>query len=92
MWNPNPETDIAGYKLLYGTQSGTYSTTLDVGNVTTWTLTTLASGTRYFFAVRAYNAANLLSPLSSEVFFDTPDPGPRPLRASRPTRVASAAA
>src|SRR5258708_575394 len=45
LWNPNPETDISGYKLLYGTQSGTYSTTIDVGNVTAWTLTTLASGT-----------------------------------------------
>jgi Putative Ig domain/IPT/TIG domain/F5/8 type C domain/NedA-like, galactose-binding domain len=84
MWNPNPETDIAGYKLLYGTQSGTYSATIDVGNVTTWTLTTLASGTRYFFAVRAYNAANLLSPLSSEVFFDTPGSGPPTLTALSP--------
>jgi hypothetical protein len=74
MWNPNPESDIAGYKLLYGTQSGVYSTTIDVGNVTTWTLTTLSLGTRYFFVVRAYNTALLLSPPSAEVFFDIPGP------------------
>ena len=39
-WDPNPEPDIAGYKLSYGTAPGTYTTTVDVGNVTTWSLTT----------------------------------------------------
>jgi hypothetical protein len=32
-WNPNPESDIAGYKLSYGTQSGVYTTSIDTGNV-----------------------------------------------------------
>ena len=71
-WNPNPESDIAGYKLSYGTQSGNYTTTVDVGNVTTWTISTLSPGIRYYFVVRAYNTAGLLSPASAEVFFDTP--------------------
>ena len=38
-WNPNPESDIAGYKLSYGTQTGVYTTSIDTGNVTTWNLT-----------------------------------------------------
>src|SRR4051794_12603396 len=31
-WDPNPETNIAGYKLSYGTTSGVYDTTLDASN------------------------------------------------------------
>ena len=52
-WNPNPESDIAGYKLSYGTQTGVYTTSVDTGNVTTWNLT-LTPGTRYFVVVQAY--------------------------------------
>src|SRR5258706_7688021 len=70
-WDPNSEPDIAGYKLSYGTQSGVYTTTLDVGNVTTWPLA-LTDGVRYFFAVQAYNTAGLISPFSAEVIFDVP--------------------
>jgi hypothetical protein len=33
MWNPNPEPNIAGYKVSYGTTSGSYTTTVDVGKV-----------------------------------------------------------
>ena len=70
-WNPNPESNIAGYKLSYGTQSGVYTTVVDVGNVTSWPVT-LAGPQRYYFAVQAYNTSNLLSPYSAEIFFDAP--------------------
>src|SRR5437868_4599275 len=50
-WDPNPESGIAGYVLSYGTQSGVYTTTVDVGNVTSWPLS-LSPG-QYYFAVRA---------------------------------------
>ena len=71
MWNANSETDLAGYKLSYGTQTGVYTTTVDVGNVTSRPLT-LAGGQRYYFAVRAYNMSAMISPYSAEVFFDVP--------------------
>ena len=67
-----PEPNIAGYKLSYGTQSHSYTTTVDVGNVTTSQITTLLPGTRYYFAVQAYNTSGLLSPYSTEVWFDAP--------------------
>src|SRR5579864_5765882 len=72
-WNQNPEPDIAGYRLSYGTQSGVYSTVVDVGNVTTWPLT-LAGGVTYFFVVDAYDTAGLVSPNSVEVPFAVPLP------------------
>jgi hypothetical protein len=67
-WNANPEPDIAGYKLSYGTTSGTYTTTVDVGNVTSYSLP-LVSGTTYYFVVQAYNTTGLLSPFSAEMPF-----------------------
>ena len=44
-----------GYKLYYGHASGHYDQSVDVGNVTQYTLTGLGSGA-YFFAVTAYDA------------------------------------
>src|SRR5205809_2908520 len=55
-WNPNPESDIAGYKLSYGTSSGIYTTTIDVGNVTSYVVTVTA-GQTYYFVVQAYDVA-----------------------------------
>jgi IPT/TIG domain-containing protein len=70
-WNPNPESDIAGYRLLYGTQSGNYTTTLDVGNVTT-SVVTVTAGQTYFFVVQAYDTSGLTSPNSAEASVAVP--------------------
>ena len=66
-WNPNAEPDIAGYVLYWGTQSGVYTSNSNVGNVTAKQVTGLADGTVYYFAVKAYNMAGLMSGYSSEV-------------------------
>jgi Cadherin-like beta sandwich domain/Fibronectin type III domain len=71
-WNPNPEADIAGYRVHYGTVSGTYTTTLDAGNVTTTEVTSLQSGTTYFFVVTAYNTYSIESLPSDEVSYTVP--------------------
>src|SRR5438876_3808193 len=71
-WDPNSEPDIAGYKLSYGILPGTYTTTVDVGNVTTWTITTLTAGQRYYFVVQAYNTSASTSAMSAEVVYDVP--------------------
>jgi hypothetical protein len=65
-WDANTETDLAGYKLYYGTATGVYSTTINTGNVTTYTISSLPAGT-YYFAVKAYNASGLESGYSNEV-------------------------
>jgi len=62
-----------GYRVYYGTSPGTYFQApgqgLDVGNVTTHMLTGLSTGTRFYFAVTAYDS-NDESPYSNEVFKD----------------------
>ena len=66
-WNANTETNIGGYVLVYGTSPGSYSGSVDVGNTTSRAVSSLTSGTRYYFAVRAYNTSGVSGPLSSEV-------------------------
>jgi hypothetical protein len=59
-------TDLAGYKLYFGTASATYSAPIDVGNVLTYTVTGLTGGT-YYFAVTAYDSSGNESSFSNEV-------------------------
>ena len=73
-WDPNPEPDVAGYKLSYGTQPDVHSVVLDVGNVTTYHFD-LAPG-RYYVVVQAYNTAGELSEKSAEVVVDIPMTNP----------------
>jgi hypothetical protein len=74
-WDPNSEPDLAGYVLSYGSQSGQYTTTVDVGNVTTYSLS-VDPGQTYYFAVQAYNTAGVFSPYSSEVAYAVPAGAP----------------
>jgi hypothetical protein len=67
VWDRNTESDLAGYLVSYGTQSGVYTTTVDVGNQVTWNSNALQTGQRYYFAVQAYNTNGLFSPYSNEV-------------------------
>ncbi len=71
-WDPNSESDLAGYKVYYGTASRTYGSPIVLGKVTTYTVTGLTPGTTYYFAVTAYNTAGLESGYSNEVFTTIP--------------------
>jgi hypothetical protein len=54
-WSANGESDIAGYKLYYGTPTGySYVTIVDIGNVTTYTVTGGDIATEY--AITAYDS------------------------------------
>lgn len=60
-------TDLDGYKIHYGTSSGTYTNNVDVGDVTTHQLTGLTDGLTYYFAITAYDTSANESGYSSEV-------------------------
>ena len=76
-WEPNTEPDIAGYKVHWGTSSGVYSQFTDVPQ-TTASVSDLAVGIRYYFAVTAYNEAGLESGYSEEVSAIVPSPDTTP--------------
>ncbi|MEW5801617.1 MAG: Ig-like domain-containing protein [bacterium] len=65
-WSPNSEPDLAGYKVYYGLETGTYSNFFDVGNTTTYTLHGLRAGVTYYFVVVAYDTAGNESAYSEE--------------------------
>ena len=77
-WNANSESDLAGYKVYYGTspRTGTdpkvctlcgYATSVNVGNVTSYVVGNLTSGQTYYFSVTAYDTSGNESAFSAEV-------------------------
>ena len=56
-WDPVGDTDLAGYRVYYGTAPGTYTQSVDVGNVTQTTIGSLTDCTMYYFGVKAYDTA-----------------------------------
>ena len=83
-WDPDSETNLIGYKIYYGTSDRTgtdpnscgqcgYSTIINVGNVTTYTITGLILGQTYFISSTAYNASSESS-FSNEVWGPANDP------------------
>ena len=70
-WNPNPETDIAGYKVYATDLASAVKSTFDVGLICEASFEPLP-GHAYAFAVTAYNLAGLESAPSSEVRYDAP--------------------
>jgi hypothetical protein len=81
-WSPNPEADVAGYKVYYDTDSGypyngiganEGSSGIDVGNVTNYQLSGLMGGTTYYITITAYDHSGDESWYSKEVSVIIPD-------------------
>ena len=68
-WDANSEPEVTGYKLYYGTTSGVYSDSVDVGNTTQYTIPDLQEGLTYFFAATAYDVNDSESEYSDEVVY-----------------------
>jgi fibronectin type 3 domain-containing protein len=73
-WDPpttnadgTPLTDLAGYRIYYGTSSGSYPHNIDVGDTTTYMVDDLTEGLTYYFAVTAYDTSMNESDYSNEV-------------------------
>ena len=77
-WDPNSETDLARYYVGYRTSPTGSETLVNVGNVTTWSLTTAVGGSTYYFRVYAENNAGLRSAPSAEVSTTIPSTVPPP--------------
>lgn len=69
-WDANVEPEVTGYVLKWGTNAQIHTSTRDVGNVTTYTVTGLAPDQRYYFVLTAYTASGVFSELSNEVTND----------------------
>ena len=65
-WDPSTSTDVVGYRVHYGSSSGSYGNFHTVGNQTTYTVSNLSNGT-YYFAVTAFDTEGNESTYSNEV-------------------------
>jgi hypothetical protein len=65
-WNANTDSDLGGYLIYCGTQSGTYSACYDVGKATSYQLNAVQGGTTYYIALAAYDTSQNDSALSVE--------------------------
>ena len=66
-WDRSPNERVTGYRILFGTQSRSYTNSLEVGNEPTATLKGLREGTRYYVVVIAVDAEGNQSPPSNEL-------------------------
>ena len=75
-WDPVSGT-VTGYRIYYGINSGNYTDSLDIGNVTQYSLLALplTEKTTYYFVLRAYNDAGE-SENSNELSWTVPDNTP----------------
>lgn len=75
-WRPSPSADVVGYKLLWGTTSQTYTDSIILPNTTSYDITGLVNGTRYYAICVAIDS-------SGREGFPTPErsavPGTTPL-------------
>lgn len=84
-WDPNTEPDVTGYIVEWGAMPVAFTQSVDVGNVTTWTLNTATPGVVYGFRVVAYDADGLRSDYSIPVYATTDGPVGATLTADRNT-------
>lgn len=81
-WDPPQDGVTVGFVVKYGTSPGNYQQTIDVGNVTSYTITSLADGVTYYIAIQGYTSSREYGPLSNEVSGVTGLAAPRNLSAS----------
>ena len=72
IWHASTSTNVANYKIYYGTTAGRYTQSVAAGPLTQATITGLTPGTTYFLAATATDDAGLESGYSIEVAFVVP--------------------
>lgn len=71
-WDAVVASNLASYRIHYGTVSGSYPQTIEAGTTTTYTLDNLGRGSRYYFVVTAVDTSGQESGHSNEVSKDIP--------------------
>lgn len=66
-WNPSPSNEVTGYTAFHGPSSGNYTNSIDLGNVTSFTIANLTDGATRCFAVKAHDGQGNISGFSNEV-------------------------
>jgi hypothetical protein len=66
-WNANTESDLAGYMVYYGNTSSNYTSSVDVGNVTSYDINNVTNGKTYYITLTAYDTSGYESANSQEV-------------------------
>ena len=87
-WDPNNDFDVVGYRVFIGTQSGLYTSSVDVGNTTSFLFNNAEPGQKYCFAVAAYSSGPRLGDKSTDVCSDTS--GNQPPKLTNPGDQSSA--
>ena len=71
-WKPSPDPSVVGYAVLYGTNSGSYTMRIDVGNQTNATIQLPKNGATYYITVVACAFDGMESLPSNEVSYVPP--------------------
>lgn len=72
VWTPSESPDIVGYNVYYGGTSDDYTNEISVGNLTSLTVSGLANGATYFFAVTSVNSFGVESDSSAQTTYAVP--------------------
>ncbi|MFQ5605035.1 MAG: fibronectin type III domain-containing protein [bacterium] len=71
-WDANPDSDLIGYRIYYGTASKLYDEEIFVGKVTSHLIPNLLEGQKYFFSLTALDSAGNESAFADEISIEIP--------------------
>lgn len=80
-WSASPESDVYGYTVYYGTESGVYTNSVVYYGTTLGIMTGLAGGATYYFVVAAVDSYSVETNFSNEVVWSVPPAVPLVLQA-----------
>ena len=86
-WDSNIESNVAGYKLYYGFESGNYSRTINVGNQTSYSIQDLEPNLVYYFTLTAYDSSGNESDSCEEISYLVPEENLPPVADAGPDQT-----